>query len=199
MKTAGTSLEIHLSAHCGPQDIVTPIAPPNSAHNPQNYSDGERAVYFNHMPATLIRDLRPEAFATFFKFCFERHPVEKCLSHFAMLKNSRYHYDPGNPKTWTEYLERGDFPIDTSRYLDGASGSSSAELIVDKIYRYEELDAALKDVSRRTGIAYRALEAHEKCGFRFGVPSFEDVMSAPRERARIFDAFATSLRFTPYR
>ena len=197
-KTAGTSLEIHLAACCGAEDIVTPIAPPNPGHIPRNYSVNGRAVYFNHMSASLVRSLQSDAFATFFKFCFERHPVDKCLSHFAMLKNSRHHYAPGNPGTWAEYLDRGNFPIDTSKYVDESAGVESGKMIVDKIYRYEEIDDALKDISLQTGIAYRALRVREKSGFRIGVPSFDQVMGAPDERARIFAAFKSSLCLTPY-
>ena len=32
MKTAGTGIEIHLSAHCGDDDIATPIAPHVEPH-----------------------------------------------------------------------------------------------------------------------------------------------------------------------
>jgi Sulfotransferase family len=198
MKTAGTSLEVHLAAHCGPEDIVTPIFPPNPSHVPRNFTGDGGIAYFNHMPASLIRSMQPRAFATFFKFCFERHPVEKCLSHFAMLKNSKHHDDPSNPSTWTEYLNRGDFPIDTSKYVDQSPGREKDKVIVDKIYRFEELDQALKDISLQTGIAYGRLRAREKAGFRSGAPSFEQVMGAPHERARIFHAFESSLRLTPY-
>ena len=36
-KTAGTSIEVFLSKHCGPQDIVTPIVPRVEGHQPRNY------------------------------------------------------------------------------------------------------------------------------------------------------------------
>ncbi len=35
-KTAGTSIEVFLSGHCGPSDILTPIAPPVEGHQPRN-------------------------------------------------------------------------------------------------------------------------------------------------------------------
>ena len=36
-KTAGTSLEVYLGRRCGPEDIVTPILPPNPEHQPRNH------------------------------------------------------------------------------------------------------------------------------------------------------------------
>lgn len=198
MKTAGTSLEINFAAHCGPSDIVTRILPANPNHSPRNFEDEGGMRYFNHMPASLIRTLQPTAFANFFKFCFERHPVDKCLSHFGMLKNSRYHHDSRNPETWADYLDRREFPIDTDKYVDCSGGPENGKLIVDKIYRYEDLDEALKDISRRIGIPPGPLLIREKSGFREGVPLFDEVMARPRERDLILEAFASSLEFTPY-
>ena len=50
VKTAGTSIEVHLAAKCGPKDIVTPIIPSNPDHQPRNF-DGEGKIFRNHMPA----------------------------------------------------------------------------------------------------------------------------------------------------
>jgi hypothetical protein len=36
-KTAGTSIEVFLSKHCGPKGIVTPIALTVEGHQPRNY------------------------------------------------------------------------------------------------------------------------------------------------------------------
>src|SRR6201987_5515482 len=36
-KTAGTSIEVFLSKHCGSTDILTPIEPPVEGHQPRNY------------------------------------------------------------------------------------------------------------------------------------------------------------------
>src|SRR5437763_16473681 len=36
-KTAGTSIEVCLSNHCGATDIVTPIEPPIEGHRPRHY------------------------------------------------------------------------------------------------------------------------------------------------------------------
>src|SRR5437868_14317017 len=77
-KTAGTSIEVLLSNHCGATDIVTPIEPPIEGHRPRNYegfinpipeiaerpskflsalqhSIVSRDKFYRHMPASEVR------------------------------------------------------------------------------------------------------------------------------------------------
>ena len=193
-KTAGTSIEVHLAQQCGALDIVTPIFTPHAEHQPRNHQD-ERGTprYFNHMSAREIRALLPSEFGQFYKFCFERHPVDKCLSYFAMLRNSPLHQKPENPKTWEDYLEQGKFPVDTPRYTD-----ETGALMVDRIYKYEALAPALGEIARATTLEDRPLLVWEKAGYRYDVPSFDTVMASPAQRNLIFDAFAATLRFVDY-
>ena len=188
-KTAGTSLEIHLAAQCGPDDIVTPIYPAVAGHQPRNH-DG----YYNHMPAREIRHLQPDFVARAFKFAFERHPVDKCLSYFAMLVHSPAHRRPDNPQSWSAYLDRGDFPVDAHLYTD-----QDGMLIVDRLYRYEEMDTAMRDLPLRARIGYKPLTTREKSGFRTNeIPSLDAVMADRGMRKLIFDAFASTLNHIDY-
>ena len=194
MKTAGTSLEIHLARQCGPQDVVTPIFPEVEGHFPRNHLGADGApIFYHHMPAIEVRALLPQAFDGYFKFCFERHPVDKCLSHCALLLNSPQHAHLQTAATWDDYVRRGDFPLDVRQYVDEAG-----DLLVDKIYRYEEIASALADIAARTGIEDRPLAVRAKSGFRRGVPSLAEVMANRTQREAIFRAFAPSLRFADY-
>src|SRR5437899_11664233 len=95
-KTAGTSIEVFLSNHCGATDIVTPIEPPIEGHRPRNYegfinpipeilerpgkflsasrhSIASREKFYRHMPAfelqkRAVRDVCDRDF----KFCMGR-------------------------------------------------------------------------------------------------------------------------------
>lgn len=192
-KTAGTSIEVHLSELLDDEDIVTPIYPAVRGHVPRNWKLDSGLEFYNHMPAREIQGLLQDRFDTFYRFCFERHPVDKCLSHFAMLKNSPLHQSDGNPQSWHDYLDRGQFPIDTEKYA-GEDGA----LLVDRVYRYEEIDDAFHDIATRLDIPYVPLHVRAKSGFRFGVPSFAEVMADPAAKRRIFDAFEPSLRYTSY-
>ncbi|MEO0408567.1 MAG: hypothetical protein AAF289_14565, partial [Cyanobacteria bacterium P01_A01_bin.135] len=94
-KTAGTSLEVFLSQHCGPVDVVTPIYPRVEPHEARNYQGGfnplpELAMrlrhrhplkptlrdyqagkaFYNHLPAATIRCRVPrQVWNQYFKFC----------------------------------------------------------------------------------------------------------------------------------
>jgi hypothetical protein len=192
-KTASTSLEVYLAQDCTEEDIITPIYPENSTHKPRNYLRQESVMFYNHKPAIEIRDRCPLIFQKAYKFAFERHPVDKCLSHFAMLLNSPFHQEEGSPTTWEKYLERGQFPVDTALYID-----RDGRLIVDKLYKYEEITVALADVAGKIGVENRPLTTKEKSGFRYNVPSFSEIMRKSDHLDVIWKAFEATLRFVDY-
>jgi len=107
-KTASTSIEVSLSKQCGPMDIVTPIAPTVEGHQPRNYkgvinpipeilerpnnvlsalrhTSTSREKFYSHMPAREVRNSAPaDVWNNYFKFCVERNPWAKVLSHYHM-------------------------------------------------------------------------------------------------------------------
>jgi hypothetical protein len=176
-KTAGTSIEIALAPHCGPADIVTPIAPEDErkriadgAVKARNYADpatmaafagamlrgDDRAAraamaslapaghFFNHMPAFLVRAKVPPAFwAGAFKFAVERHPYEKAVS-WAWFQLHRARRPPADIAAVLADAPR--FIDDTPAYfIDG-------RLAVDRLLRYERLDAELGEVAAQLGL-----------------------------------------------
>jgi hypothetical protein len=142
LKTAGTSIEVFLSQHCGPPDVVTPILPHVEPHRPRNH-DG----FFNHVPAAAIRDrVGPDVWGTYFKFCVERNPWDKTLSHFHMT-NAR----AGGGLSLSDYLARNDFPLNFPKYTEpGRPG----RVIVDRVLRFERLADELADVFGHLGIPF---------------------------------------------
>src|SRR5438132_5407591 len=137
VKTAGTSLEVFLSQHCGPDDVLTLFDPPIEGHQPRNYNGsgdhiseilripfGPRYVwrcllarrerFYNHMPAWLIRlRIPPTVWNSYFKFCVERNPWDKVLSHYHM-----HAYRLGGALSLEQYFARAKFPINYPRYTD---------------------------------------------------------------------------------
>ena len=168
-KTAGTSIEVFLSKQCGPTDIVTPIAPPIAEHQPRNYQGfinpipeilerpgrlfsvlqhtiTSRQKFYNHMPASLVEKRVPaEVWNNYFKFCVERNPWDKVLSHYHM-----HAIREGGSLSLDEYLRRGRFPINHFRYTD----RSGAKVIVDRVLRYENLLAELGEVFSKLNIPF---------------------------------------------
>lgn len=184
-KTAGTSVEIELNKIMSEQDIVTPIKPSHSDHKPRNYIYNGIKL-FNHI---MIKDLRKiipmHVYNNYFKFCVEREPVDKCLSDYFMLKNSPYH---NNKKiTWEDYLNAGNFPVDTDKYTD-----ENYNLCVDKIIKYENLENEFYRVSQKLGFNFKGINVRAKSGFR------EKINVSKEEKIFIYESFSSSNKFTKY-
>src|SRR6185503_13393850 len=144
---------VFLSPHCGPDDVLTPIEPPVQGHEPRNHEgtvsafkevweqDGlvsalghafeRRRKYYRHMPGWILRTrLSPEIWNGYFKFCVDRNPWDKVLSHYHMQKARQ-----SGGLSLDEYLAKGKFPINYRRYTD----PSGSKIIVDRVVRYENL------------------------------------------------------------
>ena len=168
-KTASTSIEVFLSKYCAPTDILTPIEPPVEEHAPRNY-DGfinpipeilqrpgkvfsafrhsivSREKFYRHMPAFEVKNRVPrDVWNSYFKFCVERNPWDKVLSHYHMHAARE-----GGSLSLDEYLARGQFPINFFRY----TARSGRKIIVDRILRYENLLGDLSEVFSQLNIPF---------------------------------------------
>lgn len=191
VKTAGTSVEVDLNRMLGPRDVATTILPPVEGHTPQNETWRKwglfRRKYFNHMPARAVREsVGRKTFRDYFVFCVEREPIDKCISHFNMLKNSPLHNNGNEELTIDAYIQRKGFPIDTQKYTDEAGN-----LIVDRIIRYEALADELRKVGEMLGFEV-TLKARAKAGFR------EEIKLSDTQADTIYEAFKSSNKFTGY-
>ncbi len=180
-KTAGTSIELHLSDCCEDGDIVTPIDPLVAGHRPRHYrglwnplpelldaqSPGRMKTlaqflsanrFYNHISARKIRRRIPApVWNGYFKFCVERNPWDKSLSHYHMLK-SRYQ----EALTFDDYFRQGQFCVNYPLYSD-----DDGTILVDRILRYETLDRELGEVFGQLGIPWQGTLAHSaKSGYR---------------------------------
>lgn len=190
-KTAGTSVEVDLNRVLGPEDVATPIIPPVEGHQPQNYQYKKFGFltksFGNHMPAEKVKKIvGDQVFNDYFVFCVEREPVAKCISFYSMLKKSPDHNQGHDDLTWDKYVERGEFPLDTFRYVD-----RDGSLLVDKILKYETLNEDLQALGEQLGFDLQ-LKTKAKAGFRQEVPVSD------AQRQVIYDAFASSNKFTGY-
>ncbi len=195
-KTAGTSIEVDLAPHLGPDDVITRIQPPVEGHEPRNFRSGNpvrrwlKQTYHNHTSARIVRGLAGRrVWDSYYKFCVDREPVSKSISMWRMFAQDAgfAHYQPG--LSWDEYVERGDFPVGAELYLD-----RDGSLMVDRILRYETLGAELLEVTAQLGIPFEGLKAQAKGGLAKG----PELAVSAAQRQRIYDAFAPTLRFTGY-
>lgn len=190
-KTAGTSIEVDLSARLEPNAIVTPIFPTVDGHVARNYEvAGSERGFTNHMSALEIRELiGARDFDRFTKFCVERNPVTKCISHFHMLHNSPDHRRP-NGKNWEAYCAAGQFPVDTAKYC--TKEEDKPQLLVDHVLRYERLDQDLPLLLAEHGIHDFALRTRAKSDYSRNVVVTPDQVT-PEQAAKIASAFAETL------
>lgn len=191
-KTAGTSVETDLSPRLEPEAIVTPIIPPEPGHVARNYQDDQgNALYFNHMPLTLIRErLGAGQFNSMARICIEREPVSKCISHFHMLRNSPIHDWPdGVTRSWDEYVEEGRFPYDLQRYSEVVDGERQS--LVTHVLRYDRLKTDLPALMAVFGIPDFQLKARAKAEYSQNRLITPDQVT-PEQRKRIMDAFRPS-------
>ncbi|MEM9168630.1 MAG: hypothetical protein AAGC56_03165 [Pseudomonadota bacterium] len=191
VKTAGTSIEVDLNKVLGPEDIATPIFPPVDWHSPQNFEYRKwgvlRRQLYNHMPARdVLRIVGPRVFEDYFVFCVEREPIDKCVSHFSMIRNSPDHNSETGTLTFDEYIERAEFPVDADKYT-----TREGALLVNRILRYERLEEELREVGVELGIEI-SLKTRAKSGFR------QDIQLSPAQKEKIYRAFSTSNNFTGY-
>lgn len=211
-KTAGTSLEVFLSSHCGEDDVITPIFPhiePHVARNYQGYFNpfprlwhcrGRRArrilreliqrkLFYGHMNGQVIRDRIPAAiWNSYFKFCVERNPWEKALSYYHM-KN----YRAGGKLTLEQYFARCKFRTNFEKYTD-----NKGRLLVDEVIRYEELAAGLGRVFERLGIPFDgSLGIRAKSEYRSDRLPYSEVLTDAQIEI-IARAYAPEIRMHGY-
>lgn len=187
LKTAGTSIEVYLSRHCGPNDVLTPITPYVEPHRPRNYEG-----FFNHMPAAEIRErVGLGIWNSYFKFCVERNPWDKTLSYYHMMNHRR-----GGSLSLDQFLAEGDFPINYPKYTEPGKPD---QVIVDSVLRYERLNEDLAEVFEQLEIPFTAsLGVNAKSEYRTDRRPFREVYT-PRQFELIRKVFAreTELQKTP--
>ena len=184
-KTASTSIEVFLSPRCDSDDIVTPIVPPVEGHQRRNDKG-----FYNHISATLIRERVPvDVWNTYFKFCVERNPWDKVLSHYHM-QVARTDGD----LSLDQYLAKGKLPINYPRYTD----ETGKKIIVDRVLRYENLDVDLAEVFTRLDLDFDGtLGVRAKSDYRTDRTPYQMVFNETQRRI-VEQAFAKEIELHGY-
>ncbi len=188
-KTAGTSVEIALSRHCGPDDVITPVSPADEVLRiqaggvaPQNFESPPLArKAYNHISAPRARvALGAEVFDAYFKFAVERNPWDAVVSAYYWTMRDRP--EPEAFEEWVygdqvEHLARNE-----RRYrIDG-------ELVADRVLRYERLDADLAEVWSHLGLPGSPDLPRAKGGARPGRTPYQE-MFTPVSRDHVGEVF----------
>ena len=165
-KTASTSTEIVLGSWCNVGDVITSIGvddefirfdyggtPSNFCSDvglERDYKDAlanrdknaiqklytlvlQNLKFHHHMSASEVGLLLPQEFySSAFKFCFDRHPYEKVLSLIYWRKRKEI----SNGASAQDYIDPF---IDGAEYRNYDLYSANGKLVVDRVFRYEDL------------------------------------------------------------
>lgn len=212
-KTAGTSIEVALSEICGPDDIITPILPDEEEYRTglgyrgkQNFlvprskygirEWGKSLLkwrwrrFYDHMPAAEIRKyVDREVWDTYYKFTFDRNPFDKLISLYYWSKSDQKYAN------LTEYIKSGD----ALRARAWDFYTENDKLIVDKVYKFENVAEALKDISDRIGLDKTLEPPNKKIkgNVRKNKDHYSQVLT-PFERDWISEHFAPEMELLDY-
>lgn len=188
-KVGGTSLEIVLSSWCSGRDICTPIPPEDEAirasfgGQARNFrAAGGGLAFFNHMPGTAVRAALPGLWARAFKFAVDRHPYEKVVSRAWWNIGRR----GGSPEA--ELDAEVETAIATKSYLNFPLYCESGQIIVDEVWRYEEMWDRLRALAERLGQPIPETPPRAKGGHRRDRRPAREVLSADQRRRIAEDA-----------
>ena len=212
-KTAGTSLEIALAQMCGPDDVITPVSPKDEElrkslgiRGPQNYAPAfseysrrdwfttvrrlKRKRFFNHMPAREVKQLvSQDLWQNYFKFCFERNPWDRMLSLYAWRCQTE-------PKpTLSEFIDSRAARDLTRRGIEVYT--IDGQVVVDRVCRYENLDAELQFLQERLELPEPLLLPHAKASHRTDRRHYREIFQ-PHEADKINDLFYREISLFGY-
>ena len=203
-KTAGTTVEYNISKYLVKNDVITPSN--QSVYLSQNYiydtkiskflekiklnkiSSKFKSKFSEHSHAIEIKKkINKNFFDSYFKFCIEREPVDKCISYYFMRKNSTSSTTIKKNMTWDDFVKKKRFPVDSNMYSYGN------KLLVDKIIKYENLENDLSKILKDRGINNFKIEKSVNNTSR----GIDPVVTLDQKKI-IYDSFKSSLRFINY-
>ena len=215
-KTAGTSVEIALSQHCGEADVITPISVDDEqirrdlgfpcARNYRiplhRYSRADwknllrkrktKMRFYNHMPAVEARRAVGEkVWNGYFKFCFERNPWDRTISQYFF----RYRHEASRPSL-SEFIESGNL----ERLKQTGSGiySIDGRIAVDRVCFFENLEQELVEVCKGLPDHPGGLVLpRAKAGIRTDKRHYRELFSEP-DRKAVAEFFADEIALFGY-
>lgn len=166
-KTAGTSIEIALSAICGPRDIITPIMAADeelrarSGRGPQNYEAPPlpRAAT-NHAPARKARAIVGEdVWHSYTKITVERNPWDQVVSSYYWMARTM-----ADPPSFEVFVRRPRVAklADTNARIYRIKGA----MVADTVLRFESLADDVFALWRDLGLPGDPILPHAKSGVR---------------------------------
>ncbi len=199
-KVAGTSAEMFLAPFCGMDDVITPFwvgdneeSVKNEEYNRMFSRNFDEGGFFNHMPAIKVREKVYSAiWDDYYKFCIERNPWDKVLSHYHMMRH-RYYRKHSKELSLDEYLAVYDKFSDYLKYAD-----ADGDLLVDRVVKYENLNKELRPILNHLGIDFGGdFGVRAKSLFRTDSRHYRAVLTEPQARL-ISERFSREIKLLGY-
>ena len=185
-KVGGTSMEIVLRSWCGDRDICSPVTAEDEAlrsdygAKARNFRGPDGSVrFYNHMSATEVRKELPELWEKAFKFTVERHPYEKVVSRAWWNIGRR----GGSPEQ--ELAAEIEQAIASRSYINFPIYCANGEVLVDEVWRYEEMWARLASWAAKLDLLEPAQPPRAKGDHRKDRRPAREVLSGA-QRDRIY-------------
>ena len=221
-KTAGSTCEYLLRKACGPKDIITPISEESNTMYNDYFPDELKSKnyyltvnpnsqskiipnlfrtnlfstkrFYNHDSATKIkREVGDQIWNSYFKFCFERHPVTKLISKYKWM----YYLNKISDKyflSFDSFIRSGMF---VSRGYDLYSIGGISQM--DKIFKYEKLNDSFEYLSDKFNVHMKPNSVKFKNSKTFAFKPDDNSIKINKEHLKIIEiAFARELKLLEY-
>jgi len=170
VKTAGTSVESYFEKYCMPEGEWQFINKRDQYVSGSGVigargADVSRFDWYNHMPASGIRDkIGIDDWENYFKFCVVRNPFDKLVSLFFFNKEKGalgIEETGGTVECFRAWISKGVPVPDRRQYL------IKGRVCIDYFIRYENLAHGIKSVCDHLGLAFEPQNIPSlKSGFR---------------------------------
>ena len=148
----------------------------------------EEILFYNHSSASHVSaNLQPKIWRNYYKFCFERNPFDRAISHY-------YWSDRDQERPINDYIidAPGEMLSNWGLYTIGD------EIAVDFVGRYEDLAADLATVASKLGLPELPSLPRAKSRFRLDRAHYSELLN-PQSRAHIEAVCAKEMDAFHYR
>ena len=148
-----------------------------------------RQKFYNHIPAQLVKSrVSARLWKTYFKFCVERNPWDKTLSHYFMQK-----YRSHGQLSLKDYFERKGFCLNHPIYTDQRD-----QVLVDRVVKFEALNDSLSALFADLNIPFSGvLSVKAKSEYRDNRAPYREMLS-DEQRGIVAKVFAKEIAMHGY-
>ncbi len=129
--------------------------------------------FYPHISAIEVKKrIDSRIWNSYTKFCVERNPWDKTVSHYYWIKRNR-----DSNYTFDDYIREGRFCWNYPYYTD-----EKGDVIVDRVLKYENLNSELSELLDYLGIPFNGLEVFAKKQYRKDKRPYQEFFSGENKK-----------------